>query len=351
MSFRVGISRDFLHDDGTLKIDIGLDTFAGLPDIEYEFLSDNTPVVTPEQIEKFDAIIIWGPRVDRYTLHRNKKLAVIAKWGVEYDNIDLNACTEADVAVFITPDEVKGPAAISVMTLILALSTNLINKINLVREGRWDDRINHSGIGLRGKVLGSLGLGNLAMEIFKLMKPFDMNYQAYDPYVDPQKVGNQGIHLVDFKTLIRTSDFLCLNCPLTRETYHIIGELELRNMKKGAYLINTAKGGIIDENALVKALQERWIAGAALDVFEKEPLSANNPLLYLDNLILTPHSLSWTDELYRETGEADCRGILKVARGEVPDHVVNKEVLTREGFLEKLHHYAQRKFGVGTMLR
>jgi len=337
--FRVGLTRDFLNADGKLNYEIGLELFAENPNIEYEFFTDFSPEVTPDQIAVFDAVISLMPRYTKDSFAGVKRLTAIARCGVGYDMVDLKACSENDILCFITPQGVRRPVAVSVLAFVLSLSSRLLEKDALIRAGKWDEKTDYMGWGVTGKTIGSVGLGGIAQEFFKLAKPLDITMIAYDPFVQEKEARKLGVAKVDLETLLRESDFLCINVPLTEDTHHLIGEEELGLMKPSAFLINTARGPIADQKALTKALQERTIRGAALDVFEIEPIDPSDPLLKLDNVILTPHGIAWTDEMFRGMGEADVRGILEVAKGRIPDNVVNKDVLEKAGFKKKLARF------------
>ena len=239
----------------------------------------------------------------------------------------------------ITPDGVRRPMAETVLTMLFALSHRLTIKERDLRAGRWQDRVRHFGIGLERRTLGLVGIGNIGAEVFRLAAPLGMRHLAHDPYADPAVAAELGISLVDLPTLLRESDFLSVNCPLNDETRHLIGADELAMMKPTSYLINTARGGVVDQAALAVALRDDAIAGAGVDVFEQEPIDPNDPLLELDNVILTPHNLNFTDASWRDNGESAFRAVASVARGEAPAHVVNPEVLETELFLEKLARY------------
>jgi phosphoglycerate dehydrogenase-like enzyme len=195
------------------------------------------------------------------------------------------------------------------------------------------------GIGLKGKAVGSIGFGGIAKEFFRIAAPLGMKFLAADPYASADAAQELGVTIVDIETLLKEADFVCINCPLTPETNRMFGENYISLMKPTAFLINTARGEIVNQPELTKALQERRIQGAALDVFEVEPLDPNDPLASLDNVILAPHGLAWTDELFRGNGEGDMLRILQVAQGEVPASVVNPAVLSRPGMQEKLAAY------------
>ena len=333
---RVGITRDFLSPDGDLRYDIGLALLEENPGITYDFVS-LSPEAQPEEIKNYDVVMTTlSARFTARTFVGVENLAAIAKFGAGYNNIDTDACTENDVLVFTTPEGVIRPVAVAILTYILALSTRLFIKDDLVRTGRWQEKTNHMGMGLRGKVVGSIGLGNIAREFFRIAAPLDIVPLAHDPYISPEDAHTAGVRLIDLHTLLRESDFVCINCPLTPQTRHLIGQKELSLMKPTAYLVNTARGEVVDQAALTVALQERRIQGAALDVFDPEPLDPSDLLARLDNVILAPHGLAWTDELFRGNGEGCMRRILQIAQGQVPESVVNPEVLLRPGIQEKL---------------
>jgi D-3-phosphoglycerate dehydrogenase len=200
------------------------------------------------------------------------------------------------------------------------------------------------GIGLVGRTLGSLGIGNIGAEVFRLARPFDMKFIAHDPYADPAVARDLGVRLVGLEQLFAESDVLSVSCPLNEETRHVVNAERLALMKPTAYLINTSRGPVIEEAALTSALQERRIAGAGLDVFEEEPSPAANPLYRLDNVIVTPHALCWTDQCFAGIGAADVKAVFDVMHGRVPNGIVNREIVDRPTWRAKLERY-QAAFG------
>jgi phosphoglycerate dehydrogenase-like enzyme len=346
--FRVGLTRDFLDDEGNLAYkDIGLKLLYDNPHVEVEFFEEYQPVATAEQIRDYDAVIVLKPRFTKATFEGVERPTAIGRFGVGYDSIDVQACTDANVILFITPEGVKYSMAESVVTWMLMLSKRAMTKDQLVRSGRWDDRSQYMGTCLENRTLGLIGLGNIGREVVRLLAPFRMNIITFDPYINEEQARTLGVKPVSFDILLQESDFVSINCPLNEETRGLIGERELHRMKSSAYLINTARGPIVNERAIIKALQENWIAGAALDVFEQEPVNLNNPLLELDNVILAPHAIGWTDEMFLGNGTWDCLGVLNVMRGEIPNSVVNRDVLDKPGLKKKLQSYRER-FGTYT---
>jgi len=199
------------------------------------------------------------------------------------------------------------------------------------------------GLGLRRRTLGVVGLGNIGREVCRLCAPFEMTLLAADPVTGEETAAGLGARLVALPDLLAEADFVLVCCTLTEETRHLIGPAELGRMKPTAHLINVARGPIIDQAALTAALREGAIAGAALDVFEEEPVDPSDPILGLDNVIVAPHALAWTDESFRMMGESAFAGILAVSEGRAPGHVVNGEVLEAEGFRSKLEACARRR--------
>ena len=341
--FRVGVSADFTTRAAGLLEPTLRERFDPLPWLEWEYFAQETRVVTPETIAGYDAIISLGVRYPAETLAQAERLAVIARWGVGYDTIDIPAATEHGVFVCITPPGVRRPVAEGIMALLLAITKRIPAKDRIVRTGRWEQIPHTMGIALAGRTLGTVGVGNIGADFLRLVKPFDLGrILAADPYITAERAAALGVELVDLDTLLTESDFVCINCPLTTETFHLIGEAQLRRMKPTAFLINTARGPIVDQAAIIRALQEGWIAGAALDVFEEEPLPLPNPLAVMDTVILTPHAIAWTDQMARDTSVVACNNILAVLKGEMPEYTVNRAAAERPVMQVKLAALRQR---------
>jgi D-3-phosphoglycerate dehydrogenase len=317
--------------------DIGLQPLRNTPGVSIELFAEWVSEVSAEQASHYDAIISPIQRYAQETSEGSSlRLCVVARLGVGYDGVDVGAFTEHDAIVTITPDGVRRPMAGAVLTLLLALAHELMAKDRQVREGRWQERKNIRTTGLTGRTFGSVGLGNIGREVFRIIKPFEMVHLATDPFVKPEEVADLGVELVDLETLMRRSDFVSIHCPLTSQTLGLISEREISWMKPSAYFINTSRGPVVDQGALYRALRDHKIRGAGLDVFEKEPISGNDPLLGLDNVILTPHTLCWTDQCLLGMAKSAIESVLSVLRGEIPPFIVNREVLERPGMRAKL---------------
>jgi phosphoglycerate dehydrogenase-like enzyme len=336
--FRVGFSADFQREDGSLAFpDIGLSSLDGVTDLVYDFLREYRAEYTPDQLSCYDVLISLKPRVTAQSLQGISRLCAIGRCGVGYDNVDLTTCTEHGIAVYITPAGVVRPVAESILLLVLALSHRLLPKDRMVRQGKWAESTHRLGREPRDRIIGTIGLGNIASEAIRLLKVLDVGrFLSFDPYASQQHAADLEVELVSLDELLRDSDYVLVNCPLTAETRGLLGPEQFALMKPDAVLINTARGPIVNEAALIEALQTGRIAGAALDVFEKEPLGADSPLASMDNVILTSHSIAWTEELFRDLGGIDCEGALAVYRGEIPRSVVNPQVFENPLFLEKL---------------
>jgi phosphoglycerate dehydrogenase-like enzyme len=342
-NFRIGFSADFRDDRGNvIFLDIGQQLLDGHERLIHEFITDYRTIYACTQLAPYDVVVSLKPRVNAESLNGVERLAAIGRFGVGYDNIDLAACTNSDVAVYITPEAVRRPMAESLVLFVLALSHNLVLRDRWVRQGRWAESTRQLGIEPRDRVLGTIGLGGIAAEALRLLQPFGFSRMlAFDPYLDASRFQTMGVVQTSLDELLRQSDYVLVNCPLTADTRHLIGRRELGLMRSDAFLINTARGSIVDEAALIEVLQKGAIRGAALDVFEAEPLDVNSPLLGLENVILTSHSVGWTHELFRDMGRICCGGALAIYHGEAPPNVVNRDVLERPGFRAKLDRYRQ----------
>jgi phosphoglycerate dehydrogenase-like enzyme len=338
VDFRVGFSADFLDDSGHLAFaDISLSLLENVPGLTYGFVSEYCHEYRPDQLRHYDVLISLKPRITAESLRGVERLCAIGRCGVGYDNVDLDACTESGIAVYITPGGVVRPVAESIVLLVLALSHNLLSKDRLVRKGRWAESTRPLGREPRGRIVGTIGLGNIASETIRLLKPFDVaRFLAFDPYIQPERATRLGVESVPLDELLRQSDFVLVNCPLTPQTRGLMSAREFALMKPDSVFVNTARGAIVDQTALIDALANKIIRGAALDVFENEPLSPDSPLVGMDNVILTSHSVAWTEELFRDMGRIDCEGALAVYRGEIPASVVNPAVLHNSKFQQKL---------------
>lgn len=336
--FSIGITRDFLTASGELTYkDIGLGLIEGEPRSNYAFFSEHRTPVTPDQITNIDAALSLGVSWKPETFVEGaERLLIVARFGVGYDMCDVPSLTANNVLLTITQGATDLPVAGGILGMMLALSRRLFIKDRLVREGRWHERAHYQGTEISGKVLGIVGFGGQGRELRRLVEPFGMKVIAYDPYVGAEALRAQGVERVDtLEALFTQSDYVSIHCLLNDQTKGLIHRDLFRLMKPTAYFLNAARGPIVNEKDLIEALESGSIAGAGIDVFEQEPPSPDNPLLQMENVILAPHSVCWTEECFQAMGNLAVRSILSVMRGETPFGLLNPEVLEQKGFLAK----------------
>jgi phosphoglycerate dehydrogenase-like enzyme len=336
--FRVAWTADFYDASGAPKFnDLGLSALEGHDHIERMVLAEHRPEIGPDQIEGLHGIVVLTPAVTRKTLSAAHELLAVGRFGVGYDAVDVAACTDADVVAFITTGAVDRSVAEATVGWMIALTHHVRAKDMLLRQGRWHERSGYMGSELRDRTLGVVGLGGIARATIALLKPFGLKqFLAYDPLLSPAQAADVGATLVGLDRLMSESDFVSIHCPLSDQTRNLIGARELGMMKPGAYLLNTARGGIVDEDALFDALAGRRIAGAAIDCFVGEPITAAHRFGQLDNVLLAPHCIAWTNELFRDIGIAVCNGMIDLSQGRRPGRgVLNPQVFDKPGFGQK----------------
>ncbi|MEM4675400.1 MAG: C-terminal binding protein, partial [Nitrososphaerota archaeon] len=234
------------------------------------------------EVKDVDVMLVVYAKITKRIIESAPRLKGIVRYGIGLDNVDIRAATEMGVYVANVPDYCIGTVAEHTFALLLALARKIILADRIIKSASWkvwtQQPIELMGTDLEGKVLGLIGIGNIGSAVAIRAKAFGMKVIAYDPYIEKDRASSLGVELVDLDTLLKNSDFVSIHAPLTPETRGMIGEQELKKMKKTAYLINTSRGPIVKEDALYKALRDGWIAGAALDVYENEPPNTNNPL-------------------------------------------------------------------------
>jgi len=328
--FRVGLPRDILDSRGEPAFGrAALQILDSAPGLEWEYLPKVVPAIDADHAARYDAIYVNTARVPEAAVARaDCRLRVVARHGVGYDTVDVPAMTRAGVLVTNTPSSMPRPVATIALTFLLALAGKLFLKDRLTRSGRWHERMDNMGLGLTGRTLGVIGAGRIGRELMSMARTFDLKLLATDPHVDAIELAYVGARKVALQELLQQSDFVIVCCLLAPGTHHLIDAAALREMRPEAYLINVARGPVVDEGALIEALQAHRIAGAALDVFEQEPVDPANPLLAMDNVIVTPHSLCWTDECFHNMATTGLSSIVDALAGRRPRFVVNPEVLS-----------------------
>ena len=336
--FLVGITPDWTDwMDRMLGTGLG-QVFGDLPDIKHELMPANAnKALTAEVLRRYDAVIVFGYKVRRESLEGVEKLLCVSRYGVGFDTVDIEACNDANVLVSITPGGVQRSVAEGTIALMFSIAKNLRNYDIWVREGTWSRKLSRAGVNVQGRTLGAVGLGNIASEVMRLAKGVGFGRLiGADPYVSKESAAELGVELVDLPTVMRESDFVSLHTPLNSKTRGLIGAEELALMKPSAYLINTSRGPVVNEAALIDALQQRRIAGAGLDVLEQEPPEKDNPLFELDNVVFAPHAVSFTEEGHRDMGIEACQNVRRAYEGKAPLHLANPEVVDQPGMQEKL---------------
>lgn len=266
------------------------------------------------------------------------KLQAVVRCGIGYDNIDVDAATDNHVLVVNIPDFCFEEVSNHAIVLLMACAKKLVRMNNLLKTAGWgaSRQIMEPMGSIWGQTLGIVGCGNIGRMTARKALCFGLNVIGHDPYVDQNLAKESGITLKSLPEVMRESDYVSLHPCLNQETFHLIGEKELHMMKPSSFLINTSRGSVVDEPALIRTLQDKRIAGAGLDVFEKDPIDPDNPLLKIDNVIVTPHSASYCDASFRRLRISVGQEAVRVAQGRWPKNVVNKGVkpkvnLAKEG--------------------
>jgi len=260
-------------------------------------------------IGAYDALIVRSrTKVTREVLETATRLKVVGRAGVGVDNVDVDVATRRGVVVLNSPGGNVISAAEHTFALMLALVRHIAQADASLRRGEWE-RKRFRGVELHGKTLGLVGAGRIGSEVAKRARAFGMRVVAYDPYLSPERPDWLGFELVTLPDLLGQADVISIHVPLTDETRGLIGQPELALMKPTAYLVNAARGGVVDETALAAALRSGRLAGAALDVFDEEPVAPDNPLLALDNVVVVPHLGAATREAQTGVGVEICEAV------------------------------------------
>ena len=326
----------------TLKVLIAYDSLLIKPSLYFNKLCE-LEIYTPlnkkewiEKIKKVNILLVGGnTNIPKEILFAGHELKMIQTISIGYDNIDISESTKRGIIVCNIEEVVAESVAQLTWALILSLTRRIPNADSNMRKGyfmkpgKWgamekDDMYFYRGGPLLwGKILGLVGLGNVGSRVsLKALHAFNMKILVYDPYIQQSRAQMYGAILVDLEELLKESDIVSIHCPLTNSTKHLIGKKELQLMKKTAFIVNTSRGPIIDEKSLIECLEKNGIAGAALDTYEKEPLSVDSPLLKLANTILTPHNGSVIESLHQMQLEA-FNNVIRYIKGEKLSYVVN----------------------------
>lgn len=322
--WKVAITGDYAEADGsTIYGDIGLDQLAQ-HGIEWSLVSADGAPLRGEELEGYDALVLLGSlALGEEQLEGVTTLKHVARFGAGYDQVDLAVCDARGITVTNAPTGLRVPMAHTALTFLFALAHNLLPKDRLVREAQWGRKADYRGPGLATATVGMIGLGGIGQETVRQLRALDLDVVAWNRSPRPEFCAEVGIQQLGLDEVLERSDYVILTVSATPETRHLIGARELELMKESAALINIARGSVVDEQAMITALQEGTIAGAGLDVFDVEPLPGDSPLIGMENVVLAPHSLCWTQDFTDNTA-AEMRGeVIAIATGRQPRNVVN----------------------------
>lgn len=281
------------------------------------------------------AVLNTSAKISRRVIEELKEALVICRYGIGVDTVDIPAATEHGIIVANVPDFCFDEVADTAMSMILSVprKVHLLNA--LVHQGIWKKDAAKPVHKFRGATLGIYAFGNIGRNLCRKAEPFGFRILVHDPYLTPESVRDYPVTLVDFDTLLKESDLISVHAPLTEETRHKFDETAFRKMKPSAFFFNLGRGPIHDQKALTRAVKDGWIAGAGLDVLEKEPPDADDPILKLDKVVFTPHYASYTEEAYRELQVKTGENAAAVLRGDFPKYVFNHEVRANARLLKR----------------
>jgi D-3-phosphoglycerate dehydrogenase len=280
------------------------------------------------ELREVDGIITRLAKVTSTMIDAAPQLRVIARHGVGYDNIDVAHASKRGILVVFAPEAISLSVAEYTVGMILALTRKLTMADMAARSGQWDERHGELvGTDLQGKTIGFVGLGRIGSQVARRLHPFQVNLLYYDIVARPEEERALGIRLVSLDDLLRESDIVTLHTPLTEAARGLIGRREIGLMKRTAMLVNTSRGAVVDEQALIEALRQKRIAGAALDTYVTEPLKVSNPLVRFQNVFLSPHMSGHTFEALRATAIQVAEDVRSVLSNQRPRYVANPEVL------------------------
>ena len=331
--FHLGLSAALFGADGApcFNPEI-LDQILEHDEIETTIMEAGKTHITAEDAARFDAIYVMLENVQASDIAPvdtpyEGRLRLVARHGVGFDSVDVAGMTRLGIMVTNTPDAVRRPVATMAITMMLAVNHRLIEKHNLTRAGRWAENADFMGTGLTGKVLGVLGAGSIGMEILRMTAPFDFQLAACDPNQSAEALSEVGARKLEIEALFSQSDIIIIATALNAHTYHLVDAEKLALMKPDAIVVNVARGPVVNESDLIAALQNGRLRAAGLDVFEQEPVQPDNPLLAMDNVITTSHSLCWTDECFDNIARDGLGSVLSFAAHTPPRYIVDTDVL------------------------
>ncbi|OIJ08198.1 hydroxyacid dehydrogenase [Anaerobacillus arseniciselenatis] len=288
-----------------------------------------------EAAKEADALLNQYATISRNVIEKLPNLKVISRYGVGVNTIDIDAATENGVMVGNVTDYCMDEVSDHAFALIMACARKVVQLNNEVKAGKWDFKVSAPIYRLPGRVLGLVGLGRIPQTLAKKAQAFGIKVVAYDPFVPVEVAKDLNVELVQLNELCERSDFVSVHAPLVEATRGMISDEQFKLMKKEAFIINTARGPVIDEKALIRALEAGEIAGAGLDVTEVEPIQEDNPLLEMDNVIINPHAAWYSEEAQLELKRKTAQNIADALGGYYPTYLFNKEVKEKVSLKEK----------------
>lgn len=342
--FRVGVDPGWGSRLEALLGPVLREFFAPGGKIEWEIMPDHPGgAARPEDLRRYDGVLALQMSFPAASFAGVERLVCIARWGVGFDRIDAAAASAADVLIALTPTAITRAVAEAEIALILALAKQIPALDKRTRQGRWRTDMPITGTDTAGKTLASIGLGKIAAEMFRMARGIGFGrLLACDPYCPPERAAALGVELVDLDDVMAQGDFVTVNTLLNEETRGMVDARLLSLMKPTAYFVNTARGSIVEEPALIRSLSERRIAGAGIDVFAREPPPKDHPFFAMDNVIVTPHAVAWTQEGLAGNSREACENLARAARGEAPPHLADAQAAERPGVRAKLARWRNR---------
>lgn len=297
------------------------------PDVKMFVANNSDPNNYLEEMKDTDALIVRIAKCDSHVIENSPNLKVIGRTGVGYDSVDVKKATELGIPVVITPGANSRSVAEHAMAMMISLSKSLYEYQEEMKKGNWEVRNARKAFEFEGKKVGILGVGAIGREVCKMAQGLGMSVLGYDPFLTQEKIESLGaIYYQDYEKLLRDVDFVTIHVPLTEQTRGMISMKQMKEMKDSAFVINCSRGGIIDEKDLYEALTNGVIAGAGLDVYTEEPINMNNPLLTLENVVLSPHSAAQTKEAVVKMAQSCVRGCVSILDGKKWPYVADKKV-------------------------
>lgn len=327
--FSVYVERDVRIEE--VGYTLGLEPILEHPDIEVTFLeSRDDKRMPPGSLAGADAFVSVSYRLDERSLEGADDLKVVTRAGAGYEVLDLEALSDRGIFACHAPQGPTESVAQATLAMFVACAHNLRKYDNIVRDRGFEDRMRNLGFELGSATIGIVGMGLIGSRVVEVVEPFDPEVIVHDPYLDPERADELGVRLVEFDDLLETADIVSLHVPLTPETETMFGEEEFRRMQDHAHLVNTTRGGIYEDAVLARAVREGWIGGAAIDVFEDEPNVLGNPLLELEDQLVTPHIAGLTKQSTDRIGSLMCESILNVMNDDLPISVLNPDATDQE---------------------